>query len=113
TAEEAVTGGHTLDQLFEDMFQDRTEEERELIKAKYAATGDVLEAEKLIQAKARDMLRVYVQHALPDGFKAQVVAVSRLAAMRYQAALEEAILELIGELQNLSPGLLELDPDDV
>ncbi len=113
TAEAVVTGGQTLDQLFEDMFRDRTPEERELIKAKYAATGDVLEAEKLIQAKARDMLRVYVQHALPDGFKAQVVAVSRLAAVRFQKALEEAILELIAELDNLSPGLLELDPEEV
>ena len=113
TAEAIVAGGGTLDELFEDMFRDRTEEERELIKAKYAATGDVLEAEKMIQAKAKDMLRVYVEHALPDGFKAQVVAVSRLAAIRYQKALGEAVLELIAELEDLSPALLELDPEEV
>ena len=49
--------------------------------------GNVLEAPTLIEAKARDMLRHYVEHILPNGFKAQVVAYSRLAAVRYHDAL--------------------------
>ena len=102
TAAGEVANGETLDGLFEDMFRQRTPEEVEAIKARYATTGDVLEAEKLIRAKARDVLRHYVTTVLPDGYKAQVVAVSRLAAVRYQAALVEAQCELVAELENLA-----------
>ncbi len=102
TAPGDVADGETLDQLFEDMFRERTREELEAIKARYATTGDVLEAEKLIAAKARDMLHHYVTTVLPDGYKAQVVAVSRLAAVRYQAAFVKAQRELVAELENLA-----------
>ncbi|HUX75336.1 MAG TPA: type I restriction endonuclease subunit R [Anaerolineae bacterium] len=97
-----VADGETLDGLFEDMFRERTPQELEAIKARYATTGDVLEAEKLIAAKARDMLRHYVTTVLPDGYKAQVVAVSRLAAVRYQRAFVEAQRELVAELEALA-----------
>jgi type I restriction enzyme R subunit len=100
TAAGVVAEGETLDQLFEDMFQERTPVELEAIRAKYATTGDVLEAEKLIQAKARDMLRHYVTHALVDGYKAQVVAVSRRAAVRYQRAFVQAQQELVAEMES-------------
>ena len=101
TAPGDVADGETLDQLFEDMFRDRTPEEVEAIKARYATTGDVLEAEKLIAAKASDMLWHYVTTVLPDGYKAQVVAVSRLAAVRYQKAFVEAQSKLVAELEAL------------
>ena len=101
TAPGEVADGETLNDLFEDMFRERTPRELEAIKAKYATTGDVLEAEKLIAAKARDMLHHYVTTVLPDGFKAQVVAVSRLAAVRYQKAFVEAQRELVAELETL------------
>ena len=42
----------------------------------------------LIAAKARDMLRHYVENILPNGFKAQVVAVSRRATIRYYDAFQ-------------------------
>ena len=45
------------------------------------------QTEELIAAKADDMMRHYVEHILPNHLKAQVVAYSRLAAIRYQAAL--------------------------
>src|SRR5205809_1116733 len=67
TTEGAVADGRNLDEVFEDMFRERTPEELEAIKAKYATKGDVLEAEKLIAAKARDMLRHYVDNILPNG----------------------------------------------
>jgi len=103
TTEGDVANGAKLDRLFEDMFRERTPAELEAIKAKYATTGDVLEAEKLIAAKARDMLRHYVTTVLPDGYKAQVVAVSRRAAVRYQKALVEAHRALVAELEAI-PG---------
>ena len=107
TAPGEVANGETLDNLFEDMFHERRPEELEAIKARYATTGDVLEAEKLIAAKARDMLRHYVTTVLPDGYKAQVVAVSRRAAARYQKALVEAQRELVAELEHLAVSRLE------
>jgi hypothetical protein len=75
-ASRRAADGRNLDEVFEDMFRERTPEELEALKAKYVTKGDVLEAEKLIAAKARDMLRHYVENILPNGFRAQVVAVS-------------------------------------
>lgn len=112
TARGNLVNGERLDQLFEDMFQEYTPEQLERIKAKYATTGHVLEAPKLIAAKARDMLRHYVAHALPDGFKAQVVVVSRLAAVRYRAALIEAHDELARHIEALHPAVLNRDPTE-
>ena len=44
-------------------------------------------APKLIAAKARSMLRHYTDTVLPNRFKAQVVATSRVAAVRDREAL--------------------------
>jgi type I restriction enzyme, R subunit len=95
TAEGAVSDGRDLDQLFEDMFHDKSPEELEAIKRKYATKGHVLEAPKLIDAKAKDILRHYVEFILPNGLKAQVVAYSRLAAIRYHKALLQARDKLV------------------
>src|SRR5207247_1049817 len=54
TADGLVKDSPGLDQLFEDMFQDYTPDELAVIKAKYATEGDVLEAQMLIEQKARD-----------------------------------------------------------
>jgi type I restriction enzyme, R subunit len=109
TAEGAVADGGDLDQLFEDLFADRPPDELDAIKRKYATKGRVLEAPKLIEAKARDVLRHYVENILPNGLKAQVVAYSRLAAIRYTAALAEARDELVAEAEKLGPKLRDLD----
>jgi type I restriction enzyme R subunit len=111
TAEGIIADGRTLDQLFLDMFQERTPEELAVIRARYATEGNVLEATKLIAAKAEDMLHHYVSTVLPNGLKAQVVATSRLAATRYQAALVEAQRALIDKLEHLDPTLLALDQE--
>ena len=108
TADAVVADGRSLDQLFEDMFCERTSEELEAIKRKYATTGNVLEAPRLIAAKAADILRHYVATVLPDGFKAQVVSSTRRAAVRYQIALSEARDALVHRLEALDPVLLAL-----
>lgn len=108
TAEGGVAGGGTIDELFEDMFRDRTEKEREAIKRRYATAGNVLEAPRLIEAKAADMLRHYVDNVLPNGFKAQVVATSRLAAVRYQGAFTAARDKLLARIAALTPAQLQL-----
>ena len=103
TAHGAVKDGANLDGLFEDLFRENTPEELEAIKAKYATKGQIFEATDLIRDKARDMLRHYVTNILPNGFKAQVVAYSRLAVVRYLDAFNAARDELLAEAQGLSP----------
>ena len=90
TADTALTDKHGFDTKFEDLFKERTEEEILAIKKKYGATGDLLEAEKRIAAIARDLVSHYIDNILPDAFKAQVCN-SKLAAIRYQAAIREAL----------------------
>jgi type I restriction enzyme R subunit len=109
----SVTQGDSLDQLFEVIFQDKTPQERAQIKARYATKSQVCEAQEMIRVKARDMLRHYIGRILPDGFKAQVVASSRLAAVRYQSALNEARQELVQQLEARAPILSSLDTDNL
>jgi len=111
TAEGAVKDGATLDGLFEDMFRDRTEDELEAIRKKYATKGNILEAPALIAEKARDMLRHYVTNLLPNGYKAQVVACSRLAVVRYHAAFLEARDELLAQAAGLSDSDKAMDDE--
>ncbi|MFJ5668499.1 type I restriction endonuclease subunit R [Micromonospora chalcea] len=101
TAKGAVAGGSDLDELFEDMFVEHTPEEVEKLKARYATTGAVLEAPNLIAAKAKSMLWHYVSTVLPGGFKAQVSATSRLAAVRYREALLAARDDLVAQIEAL------------
>ncbi|SDM31451.1 type I restriction enzyme, R subunit [Franzmannia pantelleriensis] len=103
TAKGAIKDGASLDGLFEDLFRDHSKEELEAIKKKYATKGQIFEAPQLIQEKAQDILRHYVTHILPNGYKAQLVAYSRRAALRYFEALEQAKAELLEEAMALSP----------
>ncbi|MCA8978266.1 MAG: type I restriction endonuclease subunit R, partial [Planctomycetes bacterium] len=113
TSQAAVKDGGELDELFPDLFQDRTPEELEAIQKKYATKGHVMEAPALIEAKARSMLRHYVENVLPNGMKAQLVAVSRRAAIRYFEKLQQVRDELVAELQGLDPALLGLGDEEV
>jgi type I restriction enzyme R subunit len=106
TAKGAVAGGSDLDELFEDMFTEHTAEEVEKLKARYATTGAVLEAPKLIAAKAKSMLWHYVTAVLPGGFKAQLSATSRLATVRYRNALVAAREELVAQIEALPAHLI-------
>jgi type I restriction enzyme, R subunit len=102
TADTALTDKHGFDTKFEDLFRHRSEAEIQAIKKKYGASGDILEAEKRIAAIARDLVHHYVDNILPDGFKAQVVCHSKLAAVRYQKAIRAALTERIDQ-ENLKP----------
>lgn len=101
TANGAIKDGASLDELFEDLFRQHSKEELEAIKKKYATKGHIFDAPALIADKARDILRHYVTHVLPNGYKAQVVAYSRLAAIRYFEALRAARDELLAEAHAL------------
>lgn len=111
TAEGAVKDGATLDELFEDMFAGRSEDELEAIRKKYATKGNILEAPALIAEKARDMLRHFVTNILPNGYKAQVVAYSRVSVVRYHAAFLIARDEMLAEATALSDADKAMDDE--
>lgn len=111
-AEARVEDGRTLDQFFDDMFRSRTEEEREAIRRRYGTVANILEAKDLIAAKAEDMLLHYAANILPNGFKAQVVAVSRRAAIRYYEAFGKARTKLLKRIDLLDPQLFNLPEDE-
>ncbi|MDD2638205.1 MAG: type I restriction endonuclease subunit R [Methanothrix sp.] len=81
--------GNSIDQLLRRIFSDKTDDELEKIKKDYANLETIAEASPLIRQIALDIVNHYESHIMPNGFKAQVVAVSRLAAIRYKEALDE------------------------
>lgn len=99
TADAALNEKHAFETAFENLFKDRTDEELLAIKKKYGATGDIMEAEQRIEAIAKDMVKHYLAHIFPNGFKAQVVCHSKLAAVRYQRAIEKALAEHVETLK--------------
>ncbi|MDP2140047.1 MAG: HsdR family type I site-specific deoxyribonuclease [Gammaproteobacteria bacterium] len=99
TADTALNDKHGFETRFEDLFKARSEDELEAIRKKYGTTGDLLEAEKRIDAIAKDLVQHYLSHIFPNGFKAQVVCHSKLAAVRYQKAIEAALAEAVTNLQ--------------
>jgi len=102
TADTALKDKHGFDTKFEDLFKTRSEEEMLAIKKKYGASGDILEAERRIEAIAHDLVNHYIDNILPDGFKAQVVCHSKLAAVRYQKSIRAALIERLAS-EKLKP----------
>lgn len=113
TAKGGVKDGATLDEKFVDLFHEASKEKLEAIKKKYATKGHILDAPLLIAEKARDMLRHYVLNILPNGFKAQVVAHSRLAAIRYYEALGTARDELLQEAEQLTDAEKSMTAEEI
>src|SRR5260370_28042031 len=72
-----------------------------------------MEAEKLIAAKAQNILRHYVGTVLPNGFRAQLVAHSRRATLRYRDALLQARDELVAQIEGLPAATRDDDPEDL
>lgn len=84
-------------------------ERRERVLRRFARRKEVLESSAVIACKAEHMLRHWARTALPDGFGAQVVAVSRKAAVEYQRAIVRARDTLLAELDALDPDIVH-DP---
>lgn len=80
--------GNSLDKVFEHVFADRSEEEREAIKKKYATEDALAGAPRRVEAICLDLIEHYTQFIQPNGFKAQVVATSREVAIAYKETLD-------------------------
>lgn len=87
-----VKDAEAMNKRFEDVFAGADEETRALIQGRYTWKA-YLEAEETIKAKAEDMLKHYLSQIFPNEFKAQVVAVSRLAAIKYKQAFDALLAD--------------------
>ena len=97
-----ITDQAKMDKAFADVFSDYNLQQRLEILG-YGSRNAYLEAESTIAAKAKDMVKHYVEHVFPNGYKAQVVTTSREAAVRYQNAIADALKELRGQLEQANP----------
>ena len=96
-----------MDTMFADVFSDYRIDERLQILG-YASKMAYLEAESTIAAKAKDMVAHYLSHVFPNGFKAQVVASSQEAAVRYDTSINKALNEAILELEKANPRKIDI-----
>ena len=97
-----------MDATFADVFSDYKLQQRLEILG-YGSRDAYLEAEPTIEAKAEDMVRHYLTHVFPNGYKAQVVATSREAAVRYKKHLDAALDAAVTELEKANPNGLDLE----
>ena len=82
-----ISDRDAMNRRFEDVFQSADEETKKSVLGRYTWRA-YLESEETIKEKAEDMLRHYLAHIFSNGFKAQVVAVSRYAAIMYKKAFD-------------------------
>jgi type I restriction enzyme R subunit len=80
--------GNNLDAVFDRVFADRSEEEREEIKKKYARESTLAGAPRRIETIVLDIIDHYSRFIAPGGFKAQIVACTREVAVLYKEALD-------------------------
>ena len=80
--------GKTLDQVFEHVFADRTEDERAAIKQRFATEQAIAGAPRRIETICLDLIDHFTKFIAPNRFKAQVVATSRDAAVTYKETLD-------------------------
>jgi type I restriction enzyme R subunit len=97
-----------MDTDFADVFSDYQLGERLEILG-YGSRAAYLEAESTIAAKAANMVQHYLAHVFPNGYKAQVVASSREAAVRYKKHIDAALAAALATLEQANPNGLDLD----
>ena len=87
THEAGVDDQGGADRKFQDVFKDYNAAEQIEILA-YGTRRAYLESKRTIRSKAKDMLIHYTEQVMPNGYKAQVVSVSKEAAHRYKVAFD-------------------------
>ncbi len=103
-----ITDHDAMNRKFVDIFGYMETEEQEEIMGKYTARG-YLEANEIIWEKAEDMVEHYITTVFQNGFKAQVVGVSKEAAHRYKVAIESILQRRIIELRQDNPHNIDID----
>lgn len=86
--------------VFEDLVKERTAEEILELKKKWGTSGDLLEADERIKEISADLVNHYIDNILPNGFKAQVVCSSKMAAVKYKKYIDEALAAWLAQEQS-------------
>jgi type I restriction enzyme R subunit len=81
--------GETLDTLFDRMFRDYSERDRSRIRKKYANEEAIVSAPQRVEQICLDLIDHYEKFIQPNGFKAQIVTISRETAVLYKETLEK------------------------
>jgi type I restriction enzyme R subunit len=97
-----------MDASFQDVFSDYNIQERLAILG-YGSRDAYLESKTTIEAKAKDMVAHYVEHVFPNGYKAQIVATSREAAVRYKGYVDTALSDTVAALEKSNPLKLDVE----
>lgn len=103
-----ITDHDAMNHAFIDIFGYLDDEEQLEILGKYTVRG-YLEAQEVINEKAADILDHYINTVFANGFKAQVVGVSKEAAYRYKKAIDALLPKKIEELELSNPNHIDIE----
>ncbi|MED5369675.1 MAG: HsdR family type I site-specific deoxyribonuclease [Myxococcota bacterium] len=92
-----------LDVVFDQWFVDEPDGKIEELKRRGVTKGDLARFEPRIQLIALDLWTHFQKSVQPDGFKAQIVAIDRLACVAYKKALDSVIANTLVKTHKLSP----------
>lgn len=103
-----ITDHDAMNHAFIDIFGYLEDDEQLEILGKYTVRG-YLEAQEVIAEKASDMLDHYINTVFANGFKAQIVGVSKEAAYRYKKTIDELLPKKIAELETSNPHHIDIE----
>lgn len=86
---EQQVSGTVIDRWFEKISEGLTDSQKADLKRKFSRMDALAKTDQAIRAKAFDISEHYRQHWQGTGFKAQLVAPSKAAAVRFKEVLEE------------------------
>ncbi|MEG3117023.1 extracellular solute-binding protein [Salinicola sp. 4072] len=101
---EQQVSGQVIDRWFDKISVGLSEDQRRDLKRKFSRMDALNKTEQAIRAKAFDISEHYRQHWQGTGFKAQLVAPSKAAAVRFKAVLDE--------IGHVSSAIVISPPDD-
>ena len=81
--------GGSLEEMFNMVTRELDDEARERAKKKYVNDQLIVATPKRIQHIAMDIVKHYEEYIKPNGFKAQVVAINRRAAVMYKEYIDQ------------------------
>ncbi|MDX9724454.1 MAG: HsdR family type I site-specific deoxyribonuclease [Myxococcota bacterium] len=91
-----------IDVLFEQWFANEPEDKLAELKKRGVTKGDLARFAPRIALIAQDIWAHFRAHVAPDGFKAQICAIDRLACVAYKKALDQVITKSLMKTEHLS-----------
>lgn len=91
-----------IDVLFDQWFSNEPDEKIEELKKRGVTKGDLARFAPRIDLIAVDIWAHFRAHVAPDGFKAQICAIDRLACVAYKSALDRVIAMSLVKTDKLS-----------